>query len=115
MMKKHEIGACTASEWPKNEEDMKLKQKFEEAFFEDTNELPWGNGSKCCHYFGQMFGKNLKGILTLMKYSTLNGRTFDNVEELVQDFGNLTKLLNFSQVKDLTKLLHPSVMQVREK
>ena len=46
-----------------------------------------------------------------MKYASLNGRPYDTVEELTNDFANLTYILGFDII-DLKQLKHPVAMQV---
>ena len=87
---------------------------FEEAFFDDVPPTKWGDGSKCCSFFGKKLGRNLKALMILMKYSTLNGKTYDTSFELEQDFANISNLLDLPTM-DVKKLTHPPYMQVQYK
>ena len=112
-MEKYGRSICTLKRWPKDELDIdNLKEKFEKAFWADVEGQKWGNGSKCCNYFGNMFGKSLKAVLTQMKYSTLNGQTFETIDEIMNDFGNLSHLLGF-ETKDQTQLKQPIRTRVK--
>lgn len=77
--------------WPINE-DEDLRKKFEETHLEESY---FGNGSRCCHFFGDILGSKLKGIMTIMKHSTLNGQTFESDIELEKDFGDIKTILEF--------------------
>lgn len=68
-----------------------------------------GDGRKCCNFFGKIFGDNLKALMTIMKYSTLHGVTFETEDELRVDFGDVEDLLNMP-AHPLTDQRHAPLM-----